>query len=39
MTNPKFREYHHRMESFILWFIDAASYIDVDDEKWDYYVT
>ncbi|CAK8683001.1 unnamed protein product [Clavelina lepadiformis] len=36
--NPQFRKYHNRMESFILWFIDAASYIDVDDEKWDYYV-
>ena len=21
-----------------MWFIDGASYIDTDDEQWDYYV-
>ncbi|KAH8024581.1 hypothetical protein HPB51_025563 [Rhipicephalus microplus] len=26
------------LKSFILWFIDAASYIDSDDEKWEYFV-
>jgi histone acetyltransferase 1 len=22
-----------------MWFIDGASYIDTDDDQWDYYVT
>lgn len=35
--NPGFKEYHERMQTLIMWFIDAASYIDVDDEKWEYY--
>ncbi|KAG0412205.1 hypothetical protein HPB47_010659 [Ixodes persulcatus] len=38
VTVPGFIDYHARMESFILWFIDAASYIDSDDEKWEYFV-
>ncbi|CAN7980282.1 unnamed protein product [Ixodes pacificus] len=38
VTVPGFVDYHARMESFILWFIDAASYIDSDDEKWEYFV-
>lgn len=33
-----FREYHERMQTFLLWFVDAASYIDVDDDKWDFFV-
>nr|CAB3251832.1 histone acetyltransferase type B catalytic subunit [Phallusia mammillata] len=37
VTCPGFKDYHQRMESFILWFIDAASYIDADDDKWDFY--
>ncbi|KAH6931487.1 hypothetical protein HPB50_024679 [Hyalomma asiaticum] len=38
VTTPGFLDYHARMQSFILWFIDAASYIDSDDEKWEYFV-
>lgn len=34
---PGFREYHDRMQTLIMWFIDAATYIDPDDEKWEYY--
>ncbi|KAJ8319622.1 hypothetical protein KUTeg_002824 [Tegillarca granosa] len=33
-----FREYHERLQTFILYFIDAASYIDVDDERWQFYL-
>ncbi|CAL1528340.1 unnamed protein product [Lymnaea stagnalis] len=33
-----FREYHSRLQSFIKFYIDAASYIDVDDEQWDYFL-
>lgn len=38
VTTPGFIDYHARMQSFILWFIDAACYIDSDDEKWEYFV-
>lgn len=33
-----FLDYHKRLQSFLLWFVDAASFIDVDDEKWDFFV-
>lgn len=35
--NKKFLKFHERLQSFILFFIDAASYIDVDDEKWRFF--
>lgn len=35
---PGFKEYHKKMQTLILWFIDAASYIDEEDERWDYFV-
>ena len=38
MTQPGFREYHEKMQTFLLWFIDAASFIDVDDDKWEYFI-
>ncbi|KAE8580938.1 hypothetical protein XENTR_v10024599 [Xenopus tropicalis] len=38
MTCPGFREYHERLQTFLMWFIETASYIDVDDEKWDYFL-
>ncbi|KAG7164503.1 Histone acetyltransferase type B catalytic subunit-like 2, partial [Homarus americanus] len=34
-----FSDYHERIQTFILWYIDAASYIDVDDDKWRFFVT
>ncbi|XP_022087099.1 histone acetyltransferase type B catalytic subunit-like isoform X2 [Acanthaster planci] len=37
ITAPGFREYHERLQTFLWWYIDAASYIDMDDEKWVYY--
>lgn len=36
-TTPGFKQYHEKMQTLILWFIDAASYI-LDDERWDYFV-
>ncbi|CAD5122822.1 DgyrCDS11227 [Dimorphilus gyrociliatus] len=33
-----FRSFHSRMQPFLLFFVDAGSYIDTDDEKWNYYV-
>lgn len=38
IDDPGFAEYHSRMESWLLWFIDAASYIDTDDDRWDFHV-
>lgn len=34
----KFLEYHKRMESFLLFFIDGASAISTEDIQWCYYV-
>ena len=31
-------QWYLRLETFIMWFIDGASFIDTDDEQWDYYV-
>ncbi|XP_062589118.1 histone acetyltransferase type B catalytic subunit-like [Saccostrea cucullata] len=33
-----FREYHERLQTFILFFIDAASFIDADDERWRFFL-
>lgn len=32
-----FLEYHKRMESFLLFFVDGASRISADDEQWCFY--
>jgi len=37
-TNKKFLNFHERLQTFILFYIDAASYIDVDDPKWQFFV-
>ncbi|XP_076356515.1 histone acetyltransferase 1 [Tachypleus tridentatus] len=36
--DPGFKEYHERMQTFVLWYIDAASFIDIDDELWEFFV-
>ena len=36
-ANPKFQEYHRRLQTFIIWYIDAASYIDDEDHSWNLY--
>ena len=38
IESPGFRVYHERLQPFLLFFVDAASYIDVDDEKWTYFL-
>ncbi|KAJ6224935.1 hypothetical protein RDWZM_003480 [Blomia tropicalis] len=35
---PGFTAYHERMQTFLMWYIEAASYIDIDDERWDFFV-
>ncbi|KAI7907161.1 acyl-CoA N-acyltransferase [Cokeromyces recurvatus] len=38
-SNEKFREYHSRMQLFVLLFIEGSSYIEDDDDKWEIYTT
>lgn len=33
-----FLEYHEQMRLFLLWFIDGASFIDQDDDRWNYFM-
>nr|CAG4639199.1 EOG090X06NC [Daphnia magna]SVE80131.1 EOG090X06NC [Daphnia magna]SVE81329.1 EOG090X06NC [Daphnia magna]SVE82507.1 EOG090X06NC [Daphnia magna] len=33
-----FRSYHERLQTFLLWYVDAASFIDVDDDRWRFYL-
>uniref|UniRef100_A0A4W3IWL7 Histone acetyltransferase type B catalytic subunit n=1 Tax=Callorhinchus milii TaxID=7868 RepID=A0A4W3IWL7_CALMI len=35
---PGFREYHQRLQTFLIWFIETASFIDTDDDKWHYFL-
>nr|CAG4646276.1 EOG090X06NC [Macrothrix elegans] len=38
IEEPGFRSYHERLQTFLLWYVDAASFIDVDDHKWRFYL-
>ncbi|KAJ8874270.1 hypothetical protein PR048_025113 [Dryococelus australis] len=38
VTMPGFVNFHDRLQTFILWYIDAASFIDIDDENWRFFV-
>ncbi|XP_051998789.1 histone acetyltransferase type B catalytic subunit-like [Xyrauchen texanus] len=33
-----FSEYHERLQTFLMWFIETASFIDVDDNHWDFFL-
>lgn len=35
---PGFLTFHARLQTFLLWFVDAASYIDTTDEQWMFFV-
>lgn len=37
-NDPGFREYHRRMQIFILLYIEAGSYISEDDDAWHFFV-
>jgi len=38
LANPEsFLNFHERLQTFLLWFVDAASFIEVDDPKWTFY--
>lgn len=34
LQDDHFKEYHKRFETMIIWFIDAANFIDTEDDKW-----
>nr|XP_061827604.1 histone acetyltransferase type B catalytic subunit-like [Nerophis lumbriciformis] len=38
LSCPGFREYHERLQTFLMWFIETASFIDVDDDRWDFFL-
>lgn len=38
ITCPGFQEYHKRLQTFLMWFIETASFIDSDDDRWDYFL-
>jgi histone acetyltransferase 1 len=38
VTTPGFLKYHDRLQTFVLWFIDAASFIDTDDDHWRFFL-
>ncbi|CAG9858719.1 unnamed protein product [Phyllotreta striolata] len=35
LTNAEFKAFHARFETYVIWFIDGANFIDLEDEKWD----
>lgn len=37
-TTPQFLPFHARLQTFIMWFVDAGSYIDTDDPQWTFFL-
>ncbi|XP_076666811.1 histone acetyltransferase 1 [Andrena cerasifolii] len=37
MTYKGFREFQQRLQTFVLWYIDAANFVDIDDDRWHYF--
>lgn len=38
INTPGFLAFHARLQTFLLWFVDAASYIDTSDPQWMFLV-
>ncbi|CAH3164227.1 unnamed protein product [Porites lobata] len=38
VTTPRLKDYHERLQTFLLWFVDGSSYIDSDDEMWTFFL-
>ncbi|CAK1545703.1 unnamed protein product [Leptosia nina] len=36
-STPGFLNFHKRLQTFLLWYVDAASFIDVDDDQWTFF--
>lgn len=37
-ATPGLRDYHERLQAWIMFFIDAASFIDIDDDSWRFFL-
>ncbi|KAA1071419.1 histone acetyltransferase 1 [Puccinia graminis f. sp. tritici] len=37
-NSPGFREYHRRMQILVLFYIEGGSYIEEDDDRWEFVV-
>ncbi|XP_026761468.1 histone acetyltransferase type B catalytic subunit [Galleria mellonella] len=37
-STPGFLAFHERLQTFLLWYVDAASFIDVDDDQWNFFI-
>ncbi|XP_053615712.1 histone acetyltransferase type B catalytic subunit isoform X2 [Plodia interpunctella] len=37
ISTPGFLTFHERLQTFLLWYVDAASFIDVDDDQWNFF--
>lgn len=35
MDEDDFKEFHKRYQTLIIWFIDAANFIDLEDPRWE----
>jgi histone acetyltransferase 1 len=35
---PGLREYHRRMQIFILFYVEAGSYINEEEEPWEFFI-
>jgi histone acetyltransferase 1 len=35
LSTPRFKEYHRRLQLFLLWFIEGSSFIDENDDRWE----
>lgn len=36
-STPNYLNFHQRLQTFLLWYVDAASFIDVDDDQWTFF--
>ncbi|CAH1156120.1 unnamed protein product [Phaedon cochleariae] len=34
VNDESFKDFHRRFETFIVWYIDGANFIDLEDERW-----
>ncbi|OWR50736.1 histone acetyltransferase type B catalytic subunit [Danaus plexippus] len=37
VTTPGFLSFHERIQTFLLWYVDGASFINVDDDQWTFF--
>ncbi|XP_028136374.1 histone acetyltransferase type B catalytic subunit [Diabrotica virgifera virgifera] len=35
IADEDFKKFHQAFETYVIWFIDGATFIDLDDEKWE----